>query len=109
MLEKIVDLFMKFRFSPWWYLVIILFVSLCYKIFVSAKRKSEIKYDRIQKILLLSIGIPLLIIILMYLLFFVPFGFVDSLSDNIEMVMMMALGIILLAIPLMYKLLQKRK
>lgn len=109
MFEKITDLFMKFRFSKWWYLVIIVFVALCYRILVSAKKESKVKYERMQKILLLSIGIPLFIIIFLVICFFIYTGFSSSLVDNLSKVMVTALGILLLLIPLIYKLLQKRK
>jgi len=108
-LDKIIDGFMKFRFSPWWYIVIVLFLFFMSKILTSAKGESKTKYERTQKIVLYTLGIPLFGIIFLVIGLYVYTGFYSGgIADDIEMKMVAVLAILLLLIPLIYKIVHKR-
>ncbi len=104
------DLFMKFRFSKWWYLLIVVFLCILYILLTRAKKESNAKYENIQHIILILLGISLFIIIFLIVGLYVYTGFYSNgMADNIEMRIIIALAILLFLIPLTYVIAHKRK
>lgn len=109
MLDSIMDLFMKFRFSKWWYIMIIIFIIFSNKAIFKAREQSVIKHERIQKIVLYSFGIPLFIIIFSMVCLFLHTGFLGDLANDLSMIMLVVLGGLLLCIPIAYYIVKRLK
>ena len=82
MLDRMLEIFMKFRFSIWWYVLISVFIFIFYKVIAQAGQKSKVKYDRIQRIVLFSFGIPLLLCSFLILVWFLVCGFFKDWLNN---------------------------
>lgn len=107
---NISDLFMKFRFSKWWYLLIAAFLCIFYTLLTKAKKESNAKYENIQHVILILLGISLFIIIFLIVGLYIYTGFYSKgMADNIEMKIVIALAVLLFLIPLMYVIVHKRK
>ena len=101
------DFLVKLLHSKWWYLLIIGFIILINQLLITTKRKSETNYQKLEKILLLSIGVPIIIMVFLIICFFIYVGFLRSQADNIFMLMITGLGLTLLLIPVIYKIRKK--
>ncbi len=110
MFDKMLDLFMKFRFSEWWYILIAVFLCILYSFLTKAKKGSNAKYENVQRVILILLGISLFIIILLIVSLYVYTGFYSNgMADNIEMRIIIVLAISLLLIPLVCKMAYKKK
>lgn len=101
-------IFLRYR-SDWWYIIVVIFIFVITKLLTNAKQESVIKYDRIQKIILYSLGIPLLVIIFFVVILFIRGGFLGDLANDLSMIMVTILAVVLLLIPLVYVFLKKKK
>ena len=109
MIEKMIDTFMRFRFSKWWYVAIALIIFAIGKLIGNARQESKVKYDRIQSVVLNLLGIFLFFMIFLVVFLFISGGFLGDLANDLSMVMGVVLAMVLLLIPLVYAFLNRKK
>ena len=107
-MNEFLDIFMKFRFSKWWYLLMAVVVVLLARILRSHAQGDNAQHERIRRTVQLTMLIALCGIILVFVGFLVFFGFTGDLASDLNMVMLTATGFVLLAIFLWSRLTRKQ-
>ncbi|GEM_PF-2678771 len=108
MFDKILDLFMQFRFSPLWYIFLIGLITFITLQLAKTKEKSTAEYERMNRILLFAISLPIVMITALFMVFFFWFGFAGNIANDSNLLIMFSLGLFLIFFPIIYKI-YKRK
>lgn len=100
--------FLKFQASNYWYLIIITFVIAITILLIHVKKKSEYKYEKILRLIILAFWFPIILCSLALLTMFMVAGFLQDRVANYTGILLI-IGPIIIFFLIIYALINEKK